>query len=237
MISIDRDTAVIVCAGPSLELLSAYAWQQLANAGAIAGVNGAPAADACIANDVQFTLLVAMDVHRGLFNRVPRLAQIWSTTKAWRVTSIDGPETSSDSYLVEVDEADGGVYGWSDDPNQGYKGGSTAMVIGNWLGNSWPNGHHASRHLRGFRTLAYVGLDMHRDDGRHAPGAGLHASGFADSSDRYARICASWGLLCGEAARRGIRVVNLTPGTSLAEMPRVDVPDEWLVAESMEVAR
>ncbi|MEA2569713.1 MAG: hypothetical protein QOI24_1714 [Acidobacteriota bacterium] len=235
MIAIDEATAVIVCAGPSLESLSARAWQQLANAGAIAGVNGAPAADACVANGVKFTLLAAMDVHRGLFTRVPRLEKIWNTTSAWRVTSVDGPDIPADSYLVEVDEVDGGVYGWSDDPNEGYKGGSTAMVIGNWLGNPWPDGDVASRHPRGFRTLAYVGLDMHRDDGRHAPGAGQHSSGFADSSDRYARICRSWRLLCDEAARRGIRVVNLTPGTALAEMPYVEVPDEWLVP--LEVAR
>jgi hypothetical protein len=237
VIAIDRDTAVIVCAGPSLELLSAYAWQQLADAGAIAAINGAPAADACIANDVKFTLLAAMDVCHGLFTRVPRLEKIWNTTNAWRVTSIDGRDTPADSYIVEVDEADGGVYGWSDHPNEGYKGGSTAMVIGNWLGNPWPDGERPSRHPRGFRTLAYVGLDMHRDDGRHAPGAGLHASGFSDSADRYERICRSWGLLCDEAARRGIRVVNLSPGTALAEVPQIAIPDEWLAAQPMEVAR
>jgi hypothetical protein len=214
VIRIDRETAVIVCAGPSLDSLSPLAWQELAKAGAIVSVNGAAAADACA--NVPFTHLAAMDVCHGLFDRVPRLEAIWRSTTAQRITSADDHETAAEAYIIEVDEADG-VYGWSDDRDGGYKGGSTGMIVGNWLGN------------RGFRTLAYVGLDMHPNDGRHAGGAGTHFSGFADDAGRHARVCRSWGRFCSEAEKRGIDAVNLTPNTALAEMRRVDVPNEWLV--------
>jgi len=209
MIAIDESTAVIVCAGPSLDSLSPTVWRELAKAGAIVSVNGAAAADACA--NVRFTHLAAMDIGNGLFTRVPRLEEIWNTTSAKRLTSADHPETSADFHVVEVDE-EHGIYGWSDDPSQGYKGGSTGMIVGNWLGN------------RGFRRLAYVGLDMHPDDGRHARGAGVHASGFADNAGRYGRVCESWGRFCAEAAKRGIDVVNLTPGTALREMRRESLP-------------
>ena len=83
---------------------------------------------------------------------------------------------------------------------------------------------------RGFRRLVYVGLDMHPDDGRHAAGAGLHSSGFARSADRHRQVCEGWERFCGQAARRGIEVVNLTPLTALKTMPRAEVPVEWVLA-------
>src|SRR5262249_37136127 len=178
---IDREVAVIVCAGPSLDALPLRAWSDVADAGAIVSVNGACAAEACIRHDVRFTLLAAMDLSTGLFDRVPRLGRIWQETPAWRVPSIDCLEAPAESYLVEVDEADG-VDGWSDHPDEGYKGGSTGMIIGNWIANRWPADTMAAERgkaipPRGFRKLAYLGLDMLPLDGRHAAGAGAHASG------------------------------------------------------------
>jgi len=223
---IDRDTAVIVCSGPSLESLSAAAWQEIQQAGAVVAVNGAPEAEAVKAHGVRFTMLAAMDFNQGLLNKVPTLAETWRTANAWRVTSVlcDAP---AETYLREVDEEDG-VEGWSDDPGEGYKGGSTAMIIGNWLGNDWADEERAPRHRRGFRRLAYVGLDMVPNDGRHARGAGAHHSGFASSLEQHRRVCGGWGKLCAQAAKRGIEIINLTPGTGLAEMKRVDVPEHWL---------
>jgi len=229
---IDRDTAVIVCAGPSLESLSARAWAELAKAGAVVGVNGAPAAEACERHGVEFTVLSAMDIGTGLFERVPRLAAIWRSTRAWRVTSTDCASAEADLYIHEVDENDG-VAGWSDDPGEGYKGGSTGMVIGNWIATPWPAGSPSNgRPLprRGFRRLAYIGLDMRPNDGRHAAGAGAHISGFACSAERHKQVCDGWAKFCAQAARRGVDVVNLTPHTGLDTMPRAPVPDEWVVS-------
>ena len=235
---IDRGVAVIVCAGPSLDALPPLAWNDIGAAGAIVSVNGACAADACLFHDVRFTLLAAMDVNTGLFGRVPRLGSIWDKTQAWRVTSIDAAEAPAESYLVEVDEEDG-VAGWSDHPDEGYKGGSTGMIIGNWIANQWA-GDTVSIHerravaaisgkaipRRGFRKLAYLGLDMLPLDGRHAAGAGVHASGFSDSLEHHRRVSDAWGLFCAQAAMRGVEVVNLTPATGLDTMPRAIVA-EW----------
>ncbi len=228
---LDETTALIVCAGPSLDRISFAAWRELEKAGAVVGINGAPAADACVRNDVRFTVLAAMDIAHGLSEFVPRLATIWHNTNAWRVTSIDARHTNAESFLVEVDE-EHGIHGWSDEHDHGYKGGSTAMVVGNWLGNRWPNEVNSNGRKpprRGFRTLAFVGLDMHFDDGRHAGGAGVHTSGFAENRQRYDRVCESWGKFCAEAARRGIDVINLSPDTALETMPRRPLPESWLV--------
>ena len=214
---IGADVAVIVCSGPSLDTMPASLWAEIARAGAIVSVNGACAADACLRNGVQFTVISAMDVTHGLLDRVPRLASIWESTPAWRVTSADASGAAAESYVVEVDEADG-VAGWSDHPDQGYKGGSTGMVIGNWIANEWsdePKPATKTRPRRGFRKLAYVGLDMHRGDGRHAAGAGVHVSGFADTAEHYQRVCDAWRLFAFEAGARGVEVANLTPGTGL----------------------
>lgn len=216
---IDRDVAVIVCAGPSLDLLTPRAWSEIANAGAIVSVNGAPAAHAC--RNVPFTMLAAMDICLGLYERVPGLEAIWKTTTAWRVTSADGPHVEAESYLREVDE-EHGVYGWSDHPDEGYRGGSTGMIIGNWIANRWGTIPATTRpvHPRGFRKLAYVGLDMRADDGRHAAGAGTHLSGFARTPEQHRRVCEAWGLFCREGNARGVEIVNLTPNTGLETMPR-----------------
>jgi hypothetical protein len=117
------------------------------------------------------------------------------------------------------------------------------MVTGNWVANRW-SGDSAAIHERraiaaasgkaipprGFRKLAYIGLDMVPLDGRHASGAGTHASGFSSSLEHHRFVCGSWGKFCAEAARRGVEVVNLTPGTGLDTMPRVALPDWSLVA-------
>ena len=235
---IDGDVAVIVCAGPSLDVLSPRAWRDVAHAGAIVAVNVACAAEAVARNGVRFTMLAAMDLHTGLRERVPCLATIWQETPAWRVSSVDAVDVEAESYLVEVDEEDG-VAGWSDHPDEGYKGGSTGMIIGNWIANRWPLDTisiHERRaiaaergkpiHPRGFRKLAYLGLDMIPLDGRHAAGAGMHASGFSISREHHRSVCAAWGRFCSEAARRGVEVVNLTPGTGLDTMPRASLT-EW----------
>jgi hypothetical protein len=235
---IDTDTAVVVCAGPSLDRLTPHAWADLGKAGAIVAVNGAAASLACANSGVSFTCIAAMDLSTGLANHVPTITALWRETPAWRVASADSNAIEAESYIVEVDE-EHGVEGWSDDGRQGYKGGSTGMVVGNWLGNAWPEeelerlarihvqtGKAAPR--RGFRKLAYVGLDMHRGNGVHACGAGNHVSGFADSDRRYGNVCRGWAKFCGEAARRGIEVRNFTPGTGLDVMPRADVPESWV---------
>jgi hypothetical protein len=238
MIRIDSDTAVVVCAGPSLDRLTKSAWADIGKAGAIVGVNGAAASLACTNSGVRFTCLAAMDLSTGLADHVPPLTALWRDTTAWRVASVDSKAIDAESYIVEVDE-EHGVEGWSDDRRQGYKGGSTGMVVGNWLGNPWPDDDLAQLEQirertgkevprRGFRKLAYVGLDMHRGDGVHARGAGNHVSGFASSDKRYGNVCRGWEKFCSEAARRGIEVVNFTPGTGLEAMPRADVPESWV---------
>ncbi|HEY0144312.1 MAG TPA: hypothetical protein VGF48_25730 [Thermoanaerobaculia bacterium] len=226
-IRIDRDVAAIVCAGPSLDLLTPQAWSDLAHAGAIVSVNGAAAADAC--RDLPFTILAAMDICLGLYQRVPALESIWTSTAAWRVTSADGPHVEAESYLREVDE-EHGVHGWSDDPDEGYRGGSTGMIIGNWMANRWASTPQSAKPIppRGFRRLAYLGLDMQPNDGRHAAGAGLHSSGFARSREQHQRVADAWGLFCREGKSRGVEIVNLTPGSGLTTMPRVEVPAGWL---------
>jgi hypothetical protein len=237
---IDADTAVVVCAGPSLDRLSGQAWAEIGKAGAIVAVNGAAASLACARSGVRFTCLAAMDLSSGLAEHVPALVALWRETPAWRVASTDSNAVEAESYIVEVDE-EHGIEGWSDDGGQGYKGGSTAMVIGNWLGNAWPDDETTQVALegihertgkavprRGFRKLAYVGLDMQRGIGVHAHGAGSHISGFASSDRRYGNVCRGWEKFCSEAARRGIEVANFTPGTALDVMPRADVPESWV---------
>jgi len=238
MMRIDADTAVIVCSGPSLDRLAPLAWHELSRAGAIVAVNGAAAALACSA--VRFTHLAAMDLATGLAETVPALTAIWRDTPAWRVASTKSLAIQAESYIFEVDGEEG-IEGWADDCNQGYKGGSTGMIVANWLGNDWPDDAASRAELRriserankpiprrGFRKFAYVGLDMQPGNGTHAIGAGTHCSGFA-RTDHYFSTCHSgWGKFCTQAARRGVEVVNLTPDTGLVEMPRADMPAEWL---------
>jgi hypothetical protein len=65
--------------------------------------------------------------------------------------------------------------------------------------------------------------------GGHAEGAGRHQSGFAFDLVSYRRVCDGWRRLANAARERGIEVVNLTPGTGLQELPRVDPPSDWLL--------
>jgi hypothetical protein len=240
MIAIDADTAVIVCAGPSLDRFTPRAWQEIARAGAIVGVNGAPAALAC--RSVRFTILAAMDLTTGLADRVPGLPAIWRDTPAWRVASTESAGIEAETYIVEVGD-EHTLEGWADDCNAGFRGGSTGIIVGNWLGNDWPDDAAARAELRrisersgkraprrGFRKLAYVGLDMHRNNGAHAAGAGTHCSGFATTEHYWTTTCSGWAKFCDAAARRGVEVVNLTPDTALEQVPRVDVPAEWVCA-------
>jgi len=230
---IDNQTAVLVCAGPSLDRLSPLAWKAIEQAGAIVSVNGSLVARTCLQNRVRFTYAAAMDAATGLVDRVPGFADAWNQTPAWRV-SAHGTTAVAESYVKEVEW-------WGDDPDEGYVGGSTAMVVGNWLCNPWPDDplSRAERTAiakrsakaipqRGFKRLAYMGLDMVPGQGGHATGAGVHASGFSESLARYHIVCSGWRLFFLEARERGIRVVNLTPGTGLMRVPRLEVPDEWL---------
>jgi hypothetical protein len=230
---VDNRTAVLVCAGPSLDRLSPTAWRALEQAGAVVSVNGALVATTCIRNQVRFTYGAAMDVATGLADTVPGFAEMWRQTPAWRV-SANGTAAEAESYVKEVEW-------WGDAPDEGYVGGSTAMVVGNWLCNPWPEdpdsrGELAATErrsgkripLRGFRRLAYIGLDMIPGQGGHAEGAGVHHSGFSRSLNQYHRVCSGWRLFFLEARERRIEVVNLTPGTGLRQLPRLDVPDDWL---------
>ncbi len=225
MINIGRDFAVIVCAGPSLDALPPRTWERIAGAGAVVSVNGALAAEACA--EVRFTYVSAMDASSGLGSRVPRFDELWAATPAWRLGLLGGETVPAETYIREVDERDG-VDGWSDDDDAGYAGGSSAMVTANWLCNRWRKrpdpvcGKAAPP--RGFRRLAFLGLDMRPGEGGHARGAGLHTSGFALSDERFARVSRGWEKVCRQAARRAIEVVNLTPGTGLRTMPRAEVP-------------
>jgi len=68
---IDADTAVIVCSGPSLDRLSAAAWNELRKAGAIVAVNGAFMARACTQNNVVFSHVAAMTSGEHMEESVP----------------------------------------------------------------------------------------------------------------------------------------------------------------------
>jgi hypothetical protein len=235
-VQIDPLTAVLVCAGPSLDRLSPFAWRAIERAGAIVSVNGSLVARTCLQNGVRFTYAAAMDAATGLANHVPGFAAAWTRTPAWRVTA-HGTTAVAESYVKEVEW-------WGDAPDEGYVGGSTAMVVGNWLCNPWPDDPESGAEReavvqrtakrvppRGFRRLAYVGLDMFPGQGGHAAGAGAHASGFSESMTRYHVVCTGWRLFFLEARERGIEVVNLTRGSGLKQLPRVDVPDEWIERE------
>ena len=130
----NSETAVIICAGPSLDAMPASAWARVADAGAIVAVNGAIAAEACAG--VRFTYVSAMDAQQ-LGGTVPRFESVWSSTPAWRLSMIGAEATPAETYIREVDERDG-VEGWSDDPGAGYAGGSSAMVTVNGLCTMWP---------------------------------------------------------------------------------------------------
>jgi hypothetical protein len=81
-IEIDTDTAVIVCAGPSLDRLSATAWNKIRKAGAIVAVNGAFTARACNENNVMFSQVAAMTSGEHMEEIVPGFLKKWNTTRA-----------------------------------------------------------------------------------------------------------------------------------------------------------
>ncbi|MGH9915680.1 MAG: hypothetical protein ACRD63_10385 [Pyrinomonadaceae bacterium] len=236
---IDDKTAVLVCSGSSLDRLSPVAWAEIQRAGAVVSINTALAARACSINHISFTYAAALDGGLGetsLDGKVPGFDQLWAKTPAWRVTS-DGPNRAeAESYVIKV------LDGWSDDPNGGFAGGSKGMVLGNWVTNDWPGDAQVMEELssismrtgkkipsRGFRKLAYVGLDMHRGQGQHAAGSGAHLSGFCDNPERDQLVRNNWGRFCRAAKERGIELVNLSPGSGLEAVPRVEVPTDWLL--------
>jgi hypothetical protein len=231
---IDDATAVLICAGPSLDRVSPTGWRAIEQAGAVVSVNGSLVATTCIRNCVRFTYAASMDVATGLADCVPGLAQLWKQTPSWRV-SAHGTTAEAESYVKEVEW-------WGDAPDEGYVGGSTAMVVGNWLCNPWPDDPVSRSELaaiavrsgkrigpRGFKRLAYFGLDMIPGQGGHAEGAGDHKSGFSQCRQRYDQVCSGWRLFFLEARERGIEVVNLTPGSGLKQLPRLEVPADWLM--------
>jgi hypothetical protein len=242
-VRIDEDVAVIVCAGPSLDLLSDAAWRDVQRAGEVVSINGAATAAGVLRHGVRFSCIAAMDMKTGLAAAVPQLPRVWSETNAWRITSVDASDIDAETHVRELDEANG-VRGWCDDHDAGYKGGSSGMIVGNWLGNLWPDddvsrarresvaaarGKRIPR--RGFKRLAFIGLDMVAGDGRHANGAGTHISGFASSSRHFREVSRGWGRFCEQAAKRGIECVNLTPGSGLQQMPRATPPASWLLSD------
>jgi hypothetical protein len=96
-IEIGTDTAVIVCAGPSLDRLSAIAWNEIGKAGAIVAVNGAFTARACHENHVMFSHVAAMTSGEHMEEIVLGFLKKWNTTPAWRLTK------ESDRGLVDAE--------------------------------------------------------------------------------------------------------------------------------------
>src|SRR5258708_33746916 len=104
---IDIDTAVVVCAGPSLDGWTEQAWNEIGQAGALVGGSGAPASLACTLAATPFTCIAAMDLANGLADRVPALSAVWHHTGAWRVASTESSGIAAETYVVEVDEEHG----------------------------------------------------------------------------------------------------------------------------------
>lgn len=234
-IEIDEQTAVIVAAGPSLDRLSSVAWSEVARAGALVAVNGAFMATTCLEHDVRFTHVAAMTSGQHMEDTVPGFLERWRSSPAWRLTRRrDRPTVMAETYVRSAPD-------WSDDPERGYFGGSSAMSSANWLHNDWPRDHAFWRALldlswhvgkpvprRGYRKFVYLGLDMVPNQGGHARGAGSHISGFTASPEQDAVVRTRWGRFCEAAATRGSRVLNLSPGTGLREMPHREPPRTWL---------
>jgi hypothetical protein len=239
-IEIDTNTAVIVCAGSSLDVLSAAAWNELRKAGAIVAVNGAFMARACNENNVIFSHVAAMTSGEHMDEIVPGFLRKWKTTRAWRLTK------ESDRGLVDAESYVRKVLDWSEDPDGGFFGGSSAMSSSNWLHNDWPDDTHALEELklisqntgkviprRGYRRFVFVGLDMVPAKGDHATGAGFHTSGFATDPDRDARVRSRWKRFYEAASARGSHVLNLSPGTGLRELPSREPPPGWLLVNNL----
>jgi hypothetical protein len=232
---IDHETAVMVCAGPSLDRLAHAAWAEISLAGAVVAVNGALVAVCCLENRVRFTHAAAMTSGQHMEDFARGFLAAWESTPAWRLTK------SADRDLVAAETYVDRHLDWTDDPNGGFFGGSSSMSTANWLHNDWPDDETSRRDLlalsartgkpiprRVFRKFVYVGLDMVPGQGGHAAGAGVHASGFTSAPDRDVRHRQNWKRFCDEARRRGSEVLNLSPGTGLMEMPHREPPFHWL---------
>src|SRR4051812_49275859 len=122
---IDRDTAVLVCAGPSLDRLSTAAWEEVQQAGAVVAVNGALMACCCLEQRVRFTHAAAMTAGQHMEDTVPGFLAAWDTTPAWRLTK------RADRDLVEAESYVERYLEWTDDPDGGFFGGSSAMSTSN----------------------------------------------------------------------------------------------------------
>jgi hypothetical protein len=228
-VRIDRETAVFVCAGPSIDRITPEEWREIGHAGAVLSVNGALASRALLDSGVRLTYAAALDVGTGykrhLQDKVPGLGQIWETTPAWRLTKEGEGKPEAESYITLE------LTGWTEDPTKGFAGGSTAMVVGNWICNDWTDADYIAAEeirrttgkimpRRAFRKLAYFGLDMQLDNPVHAAGAGQHTSGFGDTPERWERVCNAWGRWHAGAVAHGVEVANLTVGTGLMTIPR-----------------
>jgi hypothetical protein len=168
---------------------------------------------------------------------VPGFLGEWDKTPGWRLTRSEHCDcVDAEDYVRRCES-------WSDDPDGGYFGGSTAMAAANWLHNDWQPDEQTADRLRtvacrhgkriprrSFRRFAFVGLDMVPNHGTHASGAGNHISGFTDSVERDTRVRLGWKTFYEAAAARGSRIVNLSPGTGLMEIPRIEPPERWLVS-------
>jgi hypothetical protein len=235
-LEIDRNSALIVCTGPSLDALSRAAWLELSKAGAIVAVNGALMARACFENNVMFTHAVAMSAGESMEALISGFLEKWKSTSAWRLAKdIHRDFIEADSYIR-------GSSDWSDDFDSSFFGGSSAMASINWLHNDWPRDAYAWQELqrvshqtgkaiarRGYRRFVLVGLDMISGMGRHAQGAGLHTSAFAEDEDRDATVRRNWGRFYEAATTRGSDLVNMSPGTGLRDIPSHQPPPEWLL--------
>jgi hypothetical protein len=232
----DQQCAVFVNSGPSLDRLAPAAWHAIGMAGEVVAVNGALVAKACLDHGVRFTAAVAMDAgvgpSRGLDALLPGFRQAWRSTMAWRITKAAPGEVEAETLVRLVSE------GWCSDSDSGYAGGGSAASACNWFANDWPDeserqrlsartGKRAPR--RGYRRFAFLGLDMIPGRGEHARGAGMHRSGFASNPERDLSLRARWKRLCDAAAARGIEVINYSPDTGLEEMPRGELPGDWLI--------
>lgn len=233
---IDRNSALIVCTGPSLDTFSRTAWLELSKAGAVVAVNGALLATACLENHVIFTHVVAMSAGQSMEADMAGFLKKWGNTLAWRLgNEIHRNSIEAESYIRRSPD-------WSDACDSGFFGGSAAMASINWLHNDWPDDAFVWRELqmishqtgkaisrRRYRRFILVGVDMITGKGGHARGAGSHTSAFVEDQDRDAIIRRNWGRLYHAATARGSDLVNISPGTKLRDIPSYQPPAEWLL--------
>ena len=179
--------------GPSLDRLSAVAWGAIARPGRSCRSTGRWPRGGLGTASGQYA--AAIDVATGLCRQVPGFAELGGRPRLARQRTGRPPKASRWSRREW----------WSDAPDEGYVGGSTAMVVGNWICNPgrMTRNHRAictPRHIRagkpipprGFRRVSYVGLDMIIGQGGHAEGVCLRRSGFSFDLVAYQHICDGW---------------------------------------------